>query len=47
LTLASYGAYAEDSQITEALKHAEAAAKAGHGKTIVEHAEAAKTYADA
>ena len=45
LTLASFGAYAGESHITEALKHAEAAAKADDSKAIVEHAEAAKTHA--
>ena len=44
LTFASFGAYAE-SHMTEALKHAEAAAKADDSKAIVEHAEAAKTHA--
>jgi hypothetical protein len=44
LTLASFGAYAE-SHMAEALKHAEAAAKADDTKSIVEHAEAAKTHA--
>jgi Small metal-binding protein len=45
LTLASFGAYAGESHMTEALKHAEAAAKADDSKAIVEHAEAAKTHA--
>jgi hypothetical protein len=46
LTIASYGAYAAgESHIAEALKHAEAAASAADGKTIAEHAEAAKTHA--
>lgn len=46
LTLASFGAYAvEESHMAEALKHAEAAVAAVDGKTIVEHAEAAKTHA--
>jgi len=40
LTLASFGAYAGESHMTEALKHAEAAAKADDSKAIVEHAEA-------
>jgi O-acetylhomoserine/O-acetylserine sulfhydrylase-like pyridoxal-dependent enzyme len=44
LTFASIGAYAE-SHMAEALKHAEAAAKADDTKSIVEHAEAAKTHA--
>ncbi|MDP1771019.1 MAG: small metal-binding protein SmbP [Methylobacter sp.] len=46
LTFCSYGAYAAgESHMAEALKHAEAAAKATDGKTIAEHAEAAKTHA--
>ncbi len=45
LTFASFGAYAGESHMAEALKHAEAAVKADNGKTIVEHAEAAKTHA--
>ena len=44
LTFASLGAYAE-SHMAEALKHAEAATKADDTKSIVEHAEAAKTHA--
>jgi len=44
LTLSAFGAYAE-SHMAEALKHAEAAAKADDTKSIVEHAEAAKTHA--
>ena len=47
LTLASFGAYAGESHMAEALKHAEAAAKADDGKTIAEHAEKAKTHAKA
>ena len=45
LTVASFGAYAGESHMTEALKHAEAAAKADDSKSIVEHAEAATTHA--
>jgi len=45
LTFVSYGVYAGESHMAEALKHAEAAAKATDGKTIAEHAEAAKTHA--
>lgn len=45
LALASVGAYAGESHMAEALKHAEAAAKADDSKAIVEHAEAAKTHA--
>ena len=44
LTFATFGAYAE-SHMAEALKHAEDAAKADDTKSIVEHAEAAKTHA--
>ncbi|MGZ8227850.1 MAG: small metal-binding protein SmbP [Methylococcaceae bacterium] len=44
ITFASFGAYAE-SHMAEALKHAEAAAKADDTKSIVEHAEAAKVHA--
>lgn len=45
LALASFGAYAGESHMAEALKHAEAAVKADDGKTIAEHAEVAKTHA--
>lgn len=45
LTFASFGVYAGESHMAEALKHAEAAVKAGNGKTIAEHAEVAKTHA--
>ncbi|MCX7099586.1 MAG: small metal-binding protein SmbP [Methylococcales bacterium] len=45
LTFASFGVYAGESHMTEALKHAEAAAKADDSKAITEHAEAAKTHA--
>ncbi len=48
LSMASVGAYAAESHIAEAIKHAEAAVKAADGKAvgaIVEHAEAAKTHA--
>ncbi|ESS71563.1 hypothetical protein MGMO_96c00100 [Methyloglobulus morosus KoM1] len=45
LTLVSFGAYAGESHMAEALKHAEAAVKADDGKTIAEHAEVAKTHA--
>jgi Small metal-binding protein len=45
LTLASYGVYAGESHMAEALKHAEAAVKADDGKGIAKHAEAAKTHA--
>ena len=45
LTFASIGAYAGESHMAEALKHAEAVTKADDSKSIVEHAEAAKTHA--
>ena len=45
LILASFGAYAGECHMTQALKHAESAAKADDSKAIVEHAEAAKTHA--
>ena len=45
LTVASFGAYAGESHTAQALKHAEAAAKADDVKAITEHAEAAKTHA--
>jgi Small metal-binding protein len=45
LTLPAFGAYAGESHMAEALKHAEAAVKADSGKTIAEHAEVAKTHA--
>lgn len=45
LTGASFFAYAAESHMAEALKHAEAATKATDGKTIAEHATAAKTHA--
>ena len=41
LALASFGAYAGESHMAEALKHAESAAKADDAKAITEHAEAA------
>jgi len=47
LTLASFGSYAGESHIEQALKHAEAAAKADDAKTIGEHLDAAKTHAKA
>jgi hypothetical protein len=47
LTLASFGVYAGEIHMVEALKHAEAAAKADDAKAITEHAEAAKIHAKA
>lgn len=41
----SFGAYAAESHLAEALKHAEAAATAPDAKAVAEHAEAAKKYA--
>lgn len=45
LTLASLGVYAEESHVQEALKHAEAAAKASDVQAITEHAEASRSHA--
>jgi hypothetical protein len=47
LSVLSFGAYAGESHMAEALKHAEAAVKAPEAKAIAEHAEAAKTHAQA
>lgn len=44
LGLSSLSAYAAETHMEQALKHAEAAVKATDGKTIAEHAEAAKTH---
>lgn len=44
LAFGSGAACAAESHMAEALKHAEAAAKATDGKAIAEHAEAAKTH---
>jgi hypothetical protein len=45
LICASFGAYAEESHMEQALKHTEAALKATDGKVIVEHAETARSHA--
>jgi hypothetical protein len=45
LAFCSFYVYAEESHISQAITHAEAAAKATGGKAITEHAEAAKTHA--
>ncbi|MEQ1544650.1 small metal-binding protein SmbP [Methyloglobulus sp.] len=45
LAFAAFGAYAGESHMAEALKHAEAAVKADDGKGIAKHAEVAKTHA--
>jgi soluble cytochrome b562 len=45
LALASFGAYAAESHMAQALKHAESAAKATDGKVIAEHAEKARDHA--
>lgn len=47
LTFCSFSIYAEDSHMIQAVKHAEAAAKATDGKTAAEHAEVAKPHAKA
>ena len=45
LTFGSFCAYAAESHMEQALKHAEAAAKATDGKVISEHAGKAKDHA--
>ena len=45
LTLCSFGTYAAESHLAQALKHAEAATKAADGKAVAEHAETAKSHA--
>ena len=45
LAFGPLGAYAAESHIAQALKHAEAAAKATDGKAISEHAEKARDHA--
>lgn len=45
LSLGSLNAHAGENHFKEALKHAEAAAKASDGKTVAQHAEQAKTHA--
>jgi hypothetical protein len=47
LIMASASAYAGESHMAEALKQAEAAAKADNGKAIAEHADKAKIHATA
>jgi Small metal-binding protein len=47
LTFASFGAYAGESHMEQALKYAEAAVKADDSKVIAEHVETAKTHAKA
>ena len=47
LTVASFGAYAAESHMAEALKHAEVAAKASDVNALAEHAAAAKTHVKA
>ena len=44
LTLCSFGAYAAETHIGLAIKHAEAASKAADGKAVAEHAETAKSH---
>lgn len=45
LSIASFTVFAVENHIAEAIKHAQAAVNAGNGKTIAEHAEAAKAHA--
>ena len=45
LIFGSCGAYAAESHMKEALKHAEAAAKSTTAEAIAEHADAAKAHA--
>lgn len=45
LTVATFGTYAGESHMAEALKHAQAAVKADDGKGVAKHADAAKTHA--
>jgi hypothetical protein len=45
LTVATFGAYAGESHMAEALKHAQAAVKADDGKGVAKHADVAKTHA--
>lgn len=45
LSICSFCAYAEESHMAQALKHAEAAAAAADGKAVAEHAGMAKTHA--
>lgn len=44
LAFSSFGVYAAESHMAQALKHAEAGAKASDAKTITEHAETAKSH---
>ena len=44
LSLCPFGAYALESHMEQALKHAEAAVKATDAKAIAEHAEMAKSH---
>ncbi len=43
----SVNSFATGNHLTEAIQHAEAAAKSADGKTIAQHAEQAKTHANA
>ncbi|MCX7092250.1 MAG: small metal-binding protein SmbP [Methylobacter sp.] len=47
LSMASFGAYAAENHMAEALKHAEVAAKADNANAISEHAANAKTHVKA
>lgn len=45
LAFCSFGAYAAESHLEQALEHAQASAKATDGKSIAEHADTAKKHA--
>jgi hypothetical protein len=47
LTFCSFGVYAAENHMEEALKHAQASAKATDGKSIAEHADTARKHAKA
>ena len=47
MALCSFSAFAAESRLDQAIKHAETAVKAADGKTVAEHAEMAKTHAKA
>ncbi len=47
IALCSFSAFAAESHLDQAIKHAEVAAKSGEGKSIAQHADEAKTHAEA
>lgn len=47
IALFSFGAFAAENHLSEAIQHAEAAVQAPDGRTIAQHAEEAKTHANA